>query len=369
METIHGARSFSFSSDLVSLHVTREGGHLAPVEFKLGERTVSPYALAPWRPDEIDPELPVLLKCLRGDFLCLPFGPQPDGPPHGETANNEWHQLSENGGTLSMKLEASDVSANVTKSITLRPGQTAIYYEHHISGLEGDFSYGNHPILDLSGMEDNMARVSVSPFRWASVYPEYFSNPADGANQALKIGAIFTDLSEVPLTDGGTTDLTHYPARPATDDLVMMVSEEPTEDHPFAWSAVVMDGYVWFSLKKPTDFPATMFWLSNGGRSAAPWDSRHTARLGIEDVCSHFCDGVDISRKDLLRNLAIPTTRKFSKDEPVTLRNIQAVAATPKGFGLVKSITPLDANSVTIIDEDGTTLETVLDWEFLFVDS
>ncbi len=365
METIHGAPSFKLASDLVSLHVTRDGGHLAPVEFKLGERTVSPYALAPWTPDEIDAELPVLLKNLRGDFMCLPFGPQADGPPHGETANHEWHLNTENDHSLSLEIQASDVSAKVEKIISLRPGETAIYYEHRISGLEGNFSYGNHPILDLSDLDDGVARASVSPFRWASVYPEYFSNPADGANQALKIGAIFTDLSKVPLTDGGTTDLTRYPARPGTDDLVMMVSEDATESQPFAWSAVVMEGFVWFSLKNPADFPATMFWLSNGGRSAAPWNSRHTARIGIEDVCSHFCDGVDISRKDLLRNLAIPTTRKFSKDEPVTLRNIQAVAEIREGFGLVKSITPAEGYAVTITDESGNSVDAAVDWRFL----
>ena len=365
METIHGAPSFPLSSDLVSLHVTRGGGHLAPAEFKLGERIVSPYALAPWKPDEIDGELPVLLKNLRGDFLCLPFGPQADGPPHGETANHQWQLASENDHSLSLEIEASDVSAKITKTISLRPGQTAIYYEHRISGLEGNFSYGSHPILDLSQVEEGKARVSVSPFRWASVYPEYFSNPADGANQALKIGAIFTDLCQVPLTEGGTTDLTRYPARPGTDDLVMMVSEEATAEQPFAWSAVAMNGFVWFSLKNPADFPATMYWLSNGGRSAAPWSSRHTARLGIEDVCSHFCDGVDISRKDLLRNLAIPTTRKFSKDEPVTLRNIQAVAATPEGFGMVKTITPSGENAVTITDENGASVEALVDWKTL----
>jgi len=366
MTSVHGAPSFSLSSDLITLHITRDGGHLAPVEFKLGERTVSPYALAPWKPDEIDGELPVLLKNLRGDFMCLPFGPQEDGPPHGETANNKWQLVAETEGSLSLEIEASDVLAKVTKTISVHPGQTAIYYEHRISGLDGDFSYGNHPILDISKVAKGKARISVSPFRWASVYPEYFSNPADGAHQALKIGAIFTDLSEVPLGEEGTTDLTCYPARSGTDDLVMMVSEEATEAQPFAWSAVVMDGYVWFSLKDPAYFPATMLWLSNGGRSAPPWNSIHTARLGIEDVCSHFCDSVDISRKDLLRNLAIPTTRAFSKDKPVTLRNIQAVAATPEGFGLVKSIIPSGENSVTITDENGDSVQTALNWKFLF---
>lgn len=362
METIHGAPSFSLGNDLVSLHITRDGGMMAPVGFRLGDRIVSPYSLSPWKPDEVDAELPVLLKNLRGDFFCLPFGPQENGLPHGETANCAWHFVSETESSLTLGIAASDVSASITKTISLRPGQTAIYYEHSISGLEGDFNYGNHPILDLSRIPEGGARVSVSPFRWASVYPEVFSDPADGARQALKIGALFSDLGEVPLAEGGTTDLTRYPARAGHEDLVMMVSEDATPEQPFAWTAVVLDGYVWFSLKNPADFPATLFWLSNGGRSAAPWESRHLGRLGIEDVCSYFCDSVDFSRKDQLRNLSVPTTRRFEKDRTVTLRNIQAVAAVPENFALVASITPAGENTVKITDENGLTATAAVDW-------
>lgn len=365
METIHGAPSFPLSNDLVSFHITRDGGMLAPVAFRLGDRVVSPYSLSPWQPQELDAELPVLLKNLRGDFLCLPFGAQENGPPHGETANRAWHLVSQTEHSITLGISASDVAANITKTVSLRPGQTAIYCEHRISGLAGDFNYGNHPILDLSQTPEGGARVSVSPFRWASVYPEMFSDSADGARQALKIGALFSALSEVPLADGGTTDLTRYPARLGNDDLVMMVSEDATPEQPFAWSAVALDGYVWFSLKNPADFPATLFWLSNGGRSAAPWESRHLGRLGIEDVCSYFCDSVDISRKDLLRNLAVPTTRRFEKDQLVILRNIHAVAAVPEGFGLVSSITPCGENAVTLIDESGLTLTTSVAWSVL----
>ena len=366
MRTIHGAESFSLSNDLVSLCVTCDGGHLAPVDFTLGGRVVSPYALAPWEPGEIAADMPVLLKSLRGDFLCLPFGPQENGPPHGVTANGVWELVSETADSITLGIAATDIAARVEKTIALRPGETVLYISHEITGLEGDWSYGTHPILDLSGLPDGAARVSVSPFRWASVYPEWFSNPADGAKQALKIGAVFSDLAEVPLEDGGTTDLTSYPARPATDDLVMMVSEAATEEQPFAWSACVMDGYVWFSLKDPADFPATMFWLSNGGRSAAPWHSAHIGRLGIEDVCSHFCDSVDISRKDLLRNLSVPTTRSFSKDvTPVTLRSIQGVAAVTEGFGKVESISPDGENGITITDANGGTVSARVAWRNL----
>lgn len=365
MVKIHGADSFHLESPEVSLQITQLGGHVAPVEFHLPSRSVSPYALAPWQPDELSGDLPVLLKNLRGDFFCLPFGPQTEGPPHGETANALWEETSRTQNSLTLRIQTTDTHATVEKTIFLRPGETTLYIDHKIQGLKGQWSYGSHPILDLQNTPEEQALISVSPFRWASVYPEWFSPPQDGATQALKIGALFSDLTKVPLAKGGNTDLSKYPARPGTDDLVMMVSEDATEAQPFAWSACVMDGFVWFSLKLVADFPATMLWLSNGGRTAYPWDSTHTRRLGIEDVCSHFCDGVDISRKDLLKNLAIPTTRSFQPNNPVSLRLIQGVAEVPEGFGKIVQILPAGPGEISIIGEAGQSITTAVDWTYL----
>ena len=109
-----------------------------------------------------------------------------------------------------------------------------------------------------------------------------------------------------------------------------MVSEPATSEQPFAWSAAVLDGYLWFSLKNPADFPSTLFWLSNGGRSASPWSGRHVGRIGIEEVCSYFSHGVDVSRQDLLAAEGIPTSREFKPNEPVSLRVIQATRLVPR---------------------------------------
>jgi hypothetical protein len=364
METIHGEASFRLATPELDLHVTSRGGHLAPVVFHLPGRDVSPYALAPWQPDEY-PDIPPLLSVLRGDFLCLPFGGQADGPPHGDPANAVWTLLAGSADSLRLAMKASDTGASVAKILSTREGQHAVFTEHRISNLDGDFSYGSHPVLDLSGLREEAGRVTVSPFRWASVFPGAFSNPADGESQALAEGARFMNLREVPLARGGTTDLTKFPSRPGNDDLVMMVNEASTPEQPFAWSAVVLDGYVWFSLKNPADFPATMFWLSNGGRTATPWNGRHLGRIGIEDVCSYFASGVDISRQDLLSAERVPTTRHFKPDETVSLRTIQAVAAVDSSFGAVSNILPAGEVSVMIEGESGTQIIVPLDWRFV----
>lgn len=363
-EAIHGEPSWSLSYDRVRLWVTQRAGHMAPVEFKLADRTVSPFAVAPWVREDLDPSLPELLQVLRGDFFCFPFGPQQEAPPHGASANAEWKIVAGGEDMLHLGLDDPDAGGWIEKILSLREGQTAIYQEHRISGVAGRYSYGNHPILDFSRLKDGAGRVSVSPFRWASVYPGLFSDPANREYGALQPAATFTDLTAVPLSTGGVADLTRYPARLGFEDLVMMVNEPASEAQPFAWSAAVLDGYVWFSLKNPADFPATLFWISNGGRHSAPWIGRHFGRLGIEEVCSHFCDGVDVSRQDRLAALGVPTTRRFEKDVTTSLRIVQGVAAVPPGFGRVTAILPAGAGAIAIRDDAGAEVTAPVDWSF-----
>jgi len=361
MHQVHGEASHHLSTPELDLYVTARGGHMAPVVFHLPGRDVSPYSLSPWQPDEF-PGQPHVLAVLRGDFFCLPFGGQSHGPPHGDPANAEWLLASISKRSLSLRQKTSDSGAVIEKTLSTRPDHHAVYIEHRISDLDGDYNYGTHPVLDLSAMPEGAARISVSPFRWASVFPGLFSDPANGEQQALEPAAEFTDLRTVPLADGGTTDLTRYPARPGNDDLVMMVSEAANPGQPFAWSAVVMDGWMWFALKNPADFPATLFWISNGGRSAPPWNGRHTGRIGIEEVCSHFSHGVDESR---MASPGFPTTRRFLRDEPVSLKAVQAAAAVPENFGMVTQIQPNGENFVAITGDSGEEITIPIEWQFV----
>lgn len=365
MTTIHGAPSFQLTSDCVDLHVTQTAGMLAPVTFKLGDQEFSPYALAPWEPTDLDPELPRLLSYLRGDFLCFPFGPQDDAAPHGATANDEWALKEQADNHLTLSINPADVGGEVEKHYSLKAGHSAIYCEHRISGVTGQWSYGNHPILDFSKLEPGTGRVSVSPFRWASVNPGLFSDPLNREYQALKPGAEFSDLTEVPLANGGTTDLTRYPDRQGHEDLIMLTSQPASGAQPFAWTACVLGDFVWFSLKDPAEFPSTLFWISNGGRHGAPWNGSHFGRLGLEEVCSHFADNVTSSREDKLAGQGIPTTRTFSPDETVSLRIVQAAAAVSADFDVVKSIVPNGENSVTMTSESGESIEVAVDWNYV----
>jgi hypothetical protein len=85
----------------------------------------------------------------------------------------------------------------------------------------------------------------------------------------------------------------------------------------------------------------------------------------LEEVCSHFCDGVDIAREDRLASKGIPTSRRFRKDERVRLPLIQAAAAVPADFGQVQSIVPAGPEAVRITGENGQAITCPINWQFL----
>ena len=95
-QIIHGQPSWRLASSSVEAFVTEVGGHLGPITFDRKGRRLQPYSVAPWAEEQTDRSLPPIIKALRGDFFCLPFGGNatPFGrerhPVHGETANARW---------------------------------------------------------------------------------------------------------------------------------------------------------------------------------------------------------------------------------------------------------------------------------------
>ncbi len=361
-DIVHGEQSISISTPSVTAWLTLRGGHLAPVEFHLPCGVVAPYSLAPWRPGE-HPDLDPLLDVLRGDFWCLPFGAQPEGQDHGSVARDTWSLVHVEPGSAHLTIQAKDTGARVDKVVSLRDNQTAVFQEITIRDLEGNFSYGTHPILDLSGLPAGAARISTGAIRWASVFTAPFADPSLGERQLLTPGAQFDDLAEIPMGDGRSFDLSRYPAAPGHEDLVMITQQG--DAHHLGWTAVSSPGYTWCALKDVRDFPSTVLWVSNGGRTHLPWLGRHTGRLGVEDVCSYFHEGLTASREDRLRDRGIATTRHFTTSDPVTLRTVQVVVPTPPEFGPVADLTPVDDGHIRLTDDQGTSVEASVDWTFV----
>ncbi len=358
---IHGASSFWISSDKVEFYLTEIGGHLAPVSFKLKHRWVSPFSLPPWKPNDLSREFPPIERMLRGDFFCFPFGMNKGIPfVHGDTANLKWRYVKSNVHSIELQLPLKHLKGKITKRISLKQGQRAVYQEHIIDGVQGHYNYGHHAILQFPD-KGGPYFINVSPFIYGEVCPKPFANPANGEYSALKTGAKFKSLGKVALANGGFTSLHNCPARPGYEDLVMIANKKKD----FAWTAATMDGYIWFSLKNTKVLPSTLFWFTNGGRHQAPWCGRHRNRVGLEEVNTYF-DWLALSRKNPLQKRGIATTRHFSRSRSTSIRLIQAVHQVPRDFGMVTEIVPGDNHrEVRVMNEENLCVTVPLDLSFI----
>ena len=79
---VAGVDSWFLRKGHVDAALTEVGGHLGPVCFKLGNKVVQPYSVAPWATETISPTEPTIMRVLRGDFFCMPFGGNEIGRAH-----------------------------------------------------------------------------------------------------------------------------------------------------------------------------------------------------------------------------------------------------------------------------------------------
>lgn len=373
---IFNQKSWVLKSTTVELSLTQKAGHMAPVIFDRKKCKIQPYSIAPWHGEKLSSDIPPLLQTLRGDFFCLPFGGN-EKPfkgkkflPHGETANRAWklEKILEEGGdhVLHVSQNQKDLTGGrVDKILQLKDGHNAVYCRHIIKGLSGSINFGHHATLKFPDSPDS-GLISTSPFKYGEVYPHGFEKPESGGYNSLQSGSSFKTLSQVPLATGGFTDLSRYPARKGYEDIVMMASDDRL---PFAWTAVSFpkEGYVWFALKDPRILRQTVFWISNGGRHYAPWNGRHTAVMGLEEVTTYYGAGIKEScMPNSFSRRGYPTNIVLSPKKPYTVNYIMGAISTPKGFGKVSAITA-ETDRITL-HSGKRHVSTPLDIEFLFLE-
>jgi hypothetical protein len=351
------------------------GGHLGPVTFDRKRRKLQPYSVAPWAEEPVDRSLPPIIRGLRGDFFCLPFGGNATAfrgeqhPVHGDTANAQWRfgslEKHAERTCLHLSLKTKVRSGRVDKRIWLLDGENVVYSQHVVSEMSGPMNLGHHAMIRFPDAPGS-GRVSTSRFVYGQVFPQAFEFPEQGGYSWLKLGAEFNNLEKVPTLDGGTADLTRYPARRGFEDLVMMVSDA---EEPFGWTAVAFpqQGYAWFALKDPRILRETVFWISNGGRHYPPWSSRHVNVMGFEEVCSYFHLGLAESAKpNPLSAKGYPTCVQLSPRKPLVVPYIMGVASIPRGFDRVASIEPAENNrAITLLSASGKRAKAPVHLDFL----
>ncbi|MBI4025363.1 MAG: hypothetical protein HY360_10320 [Verrucomicrobia bacterium] len=368
LQIVSGQPSWRLRSDRVQMTVTRLGGHIAPVVFDRKRRRIQPFHVSPFSLEKTERGLAPILKVLRGDFFCLPFGGNVKPfrgerhSIHGEPCNRCWDhvsQKSEDGvHTLTLRMNLRVRRGVVTKRILLRDGEDAVYQEHTISGMKGPNCPGHHPNLQFR----SRGRIAVSPFLWGSTYPHLIERPEDQSYCGLKPGVSFRILGKVPLIYGGESDLSIYPARRGFMDVIQIVADPKL---PVAWNTVTFpeEGWLYFALRDPKVLRQTLMWFSNGGRYSPPWNGRHVNVLGLEDVTSYFGEGLPLSAQPNPWNKrGVPTALDFNPSQPTSIRYIMGIAPVPRGFTRVKDLR-FEDNRVVFIGDHGRASARV-DWQF-----
>jgi hypothetical protein len=270
----------------------RLGAMLAPVVFSAaGHADLSPMQVAPWADEPGGEALPGVLRRLRGDWPCVPFGATecpPDMPAgwqvreagdawgHGYGANHEWAWLPQTDPALLALAVTTPDGTRLTRSVRAVPDAPALELELRVEVSEPRrWPIALHPTVRLDA---GRAVLDVPHTGAGLTYPV----PANPVVSLLAPNRSFDRLNAVPRADGSVADLTHYPQPIDSEELLQLqdISGPVTLHYVDAGWALVLD---W----DRTLLPDMMLWVSHRGRRHAPWNGRHWA-LGLEPVNGAF---------------------------------------------------------------------------------
>ena len=374
VENIDGADSWVFGNDDVSIALTIEGAQMAPVQFyRRSDAPFLPYYVSPWTAEGFQgPAGEGIVDKMRGDVFCLPFGaPTSDADGayslHGDVTWKPWSFLgaSRSGGmsTFSFAIEATNPSGQITKRVHLVDGQNIIYLQHEITGVQGSFPFGHHPMLRVG--DDERVLIGTSELIAGRTWPWAFEDAASGGYSSMAVDVEFQTLDEVPsiFSAAPTNAVDEFPTPRGYTDGVVFVQEDIDG---FCWTTATYtkEGYVWFSLKDPAMLPQTAVITMNRGRHYHPWDGREVL-FALQDVRAYFNGGAVGSRgPNPFSDAGYPTTYEFSATKAVLVNHIQGVAQTPPNFGRVRSVSAGEG-TLTLTDEAGTELVVAVAHSFL----
>lgn len=382
IETVRSQPAWILENGSVRLALTHTGAMMAPVEFyRNAGKPIRPYYVSPWQDEGLNLQPPVL-KALRGDFFCLPFGSNAKPykgmkfEPHGEAPGAQWSFVGAkkvgNVATLLLSLKTNVPRGKIAKTVHLVEGQNVVYTQDRLDGYNLRTSIGRHAILAVPEKPGSL-RVTTSPFQYGMTSPFLFSDPKNKEYQSFEIGKKFTDLKKVPLAWKGAppADCTAFPAREGFADLLAVFSRRAAElPQGLAWTTATNDdaGYLWFSLRDPKIFPTTVMWIENHGRHDVPWNGRNRC-LGLEDVCSYLNEGMPISAQPNDVNAAgIPTSIQLTPNRTTAVNYIEGVAKIPKGFRQVKTL-EFGKGKVTFLSVTGKRVSVPVDYRFVHTGS
>jgi hypothetical protein len=312
-----------------------------------GANELRPLPRAPWLssgeslPDHVAP----IESRLAGDFFCAPFGrTSPDIPIHGWAANGTWDKVGTERAatgtvTATYRLRERVDGAELTKHLTLCPHHPAVYQRHVFKGGTGTIPVAHHAMIRVPGGARLSFSSKASHFTPANALE---TDPKRGRS-VLLYPQHFSSMAKVRRADGGMSDASLYPFDKDHEDLIIMTEAAGTQ---LGWSAALAqnEGFLFFALKDAIVLPHTVLWMSNGGRSYSPWNSRHRAVIGIEEA--------SLDHRLIANPQDRPSGLALGKDRTTTVRYALGAIPAPKNWTAVKDI-QLSNDKLTLIDVSG----------------
>lgn len=287
-----------------SAEVQPLGGMLGPVTLLLdGARELDVMHVAPWHGMTAADRLPGILRRLRGEWPCVPFGRTDlphDLPPgwatrqaddqwgHGYASNHHWTCMETTPSRVHLAIDypAASAIARVERIIAADPLAPALDMTLIVHARRAaQVPIGLHPTFRLPPTPGRV-QVRLGSHGGIHSYPA----TAPGGISRLLPDTCSHGLQAMAGIDGAL-DLSRLPLAGPCEELLQVRAlkghnTDGGEGPPFSlhyrdYGASV--GLWW----EAAHLPDLMLWISNGGRINFPWMSRHLA-IGAEPVNSLF---------------------------------------------------------------------------------
>ena len=224
-EKIQYEKLGSLAWDRGRLDVQALGGMLGPVEVILDDgRVIRPFAVAPWADnptEDWEATAPPLLKRLRGDWVCLPFGlpgkprndldadwlegldanlESPDPAQHGACSNANWRleKAEPHALTMSFAPDEKFPISRIERRVSAADGEPAIDVETRIAARAAcELQWGVHPTFRLP-QEPGAFEIGFGGDVTVFTYPGFF----EAGVSRVAHGRTCAGIGAVPMLDG-----------------------------------------------------------------------------------------------------------------------------------------------------------------------
>jgi hypothetical protein len=312
------------------LSVENLGGMLGPTSFILQDgRQIAPFQIAPWANEPLSAEVPGVLRRLRGEWPCVPYGSDIDRSakdgwrasqasgavdidPHGFGSNHLWRfeEVSSNSISVAIDYPAAHPIRRLERRVCFVSDRAAIDFELGIEARHDcRIPIGLHPCFRLPTMPGAM-QIELPPSASSMSYPSAFDQ-----SSLIAPGQFAPQWNLVRGVDGNVFDVSRVPFAQSTEDLLQVLG---VPGQASLWNAE--EGYRVRVQWNPEHFPSVMLWYSNRGWKMTPWNGRHLA-LGLEPICSAFELGQQISAaENPISARGVATARSFRAGERFVTR-------------------------------------------------